>query len=202
MLERDENPGRIAVWRSMAEHFLDTETRHEIPVTALRCLEAELTIEEARNVWRYEVSPVVAINLWNVAGEWAGWDEKRLILAIRKSRTACFNRPGPIPYLLYRFAVHFNHGVWVAIERCMHVLLQEPARKQRGRLANDLETLAQHWFDVASGDPSEVDDATRLRLAALYPEPFYGIVKPATFSSERAASEERVRAAFDRMRRS
>ena len=192
-MDNNEDPGRIEVWKSMAEHFLDTETRHEIPQTALRCLEAELTITEARNVWCYEVSSVVAINLWNVAGEWAGWDEKWLISAIRRARKSRCNRPGPIQWLLYRFAVHFNHGVWLAIERCMQVLLEAPSRAERDRLTDDLEVLARHWFDFAVGDPSAIDDPTRARLERLYPEPFFSIVKPATFFRERRLGDLLVR---------
>lgn len=51
-----EDPQRVDVWVAMADHFLDTETRHELPRTALACLEAGLSAAEARDVWYYEVS--------------------------------------------------------------------------------------------------------------------------------------------------
>src|SRR5262245_40531383 len=101
MLEITEDPRRVAVWTAMADHFLDTETRHSVPFTALRCLEAGLTSEEACDVWRYEVTPVVGMNLWSVAGVWDGWDEAWLIEQIRRARAS--NRLGPVRWLRYRF---------------------------------------------------------------------------------------------------
>jgi hypothetical protein len=47
------DPKRIEVWVAMADHFLDTETRHDIPLTAMRCIDAGMTFSEARRVWRY-----------------------------------------------------------------------------------------------------------------------------------------------------
>jgi hypothetical protein len=68
MLDANEDTARIEVWLDMANHFLDTETRQAIPLTALCCLKAGLSVAAAREVWCFEVSPVVSCNLWNVAG--------------------------------------------------------------------------------------------------------------------------------------
>ena len=48
-----------AIWLDLAEHFLDTETRHLIPASAGLCVRAGLSIEAAGNIWRYEVTPAV-----------------------------------------------------------------------------------------------------------------------------------------------
>ena len=76
MIETSEKPSRIDVWVAMADHFLDTETRHDIPFAALRCVEAGLSSVEARSVWQHEVEPAVRFNVWDVAGEWACWDKE------------------------------------------------------------------------------------------------------------------------------
>ncbi len=57
----------------MSEHFLDTETRHQLPATALICVEAGLLDEEIERTWRYDVAPVLGPNLKSSAGEWRGW---------------------------------------------------------------------------------------------------------------------------------
>lgn len=110
---------RVAVWTSMAEHFLDTDTQDEIPHTALLCVRSGLSIEQAREIWQHEVAPALYLNLWNVAGEWAGWDEGWLVERILKSRRWL---RGPLGYLLYRFQVQGQHSVWLEIERNMTAL--------------------------------------------------------------------------------
>ena len=115
---------RIAVWMSMADHFLDIDTNDEIPATARLCLEAGLSIDAAREIWRYEVTPAVYLNIWSVAGEWACWDRDLLVQRILEARARV---RGPLGYLLYRFRVHFNHGVWLEIESCMRSQLEQRA---------------------------------------------------------------------------
>src|SRR5215831_10625735 len=64
MLEDSVAPALIRAWEAMANQFAGTETRHDIPLTALRCLEAGLSVAEARDVWCFEVSPVIVITPW------------------------------------------------------------------------------------------------------------------------------------------
>src|SRR5262245_46471468 len=104
----------IEVWISLADQFLDGEARHEIPLNAWHCLRAGLSLEQARNVWCYEVTPAVYPNIWDVAGEWGCWDREWLIARIRRVRV----QPGRLAYLRYRCQVHLVHRVWLAIERC------------------------------------------------------------------------------------
>src|SRR5688500_807381 len=118
MREIAEDARRIEAWVAMAEHFLDTETRQEIPMTAPRCVQAGLSTEQARLVWQYEVSPAVAFNVWDIAGEWAGWDRDWLVDRIIRLRRRRLGRPGPLSWLRYRLRVHFLHDVWLSIGRC------------------------------------------------------------------------------------
>jgi hypothetical protein len=71
-------------WVSLAEHFLDTETRHELPSTALACVEAGFDVGAMKDALYGRVAPEVGSNLLSVAGEWAGWDDAALIEAIRR----------------------------------------------------------------------------------------------------------------------
>jgi len=49
---------RRAVWIAFADHFLDTETRQELPWAALAAVEAGHSVEQARGIWSVEVRPV------------------------------------------------------------------------------------------------------------------------------------------------
>jgi hypothetical protein len=184
----------VAVWKSMAEHFLDTENREGIPQTALLCVHAGLTIEEAHAVWLREVSPVVGANLLSVAGEWAGWDEEWLVTEVRARalRRRAQRRGKPLSKLLSRFRLDLNRGVWRSIERCMRLLEAAPP-EGRDPLAQDLSLLAYHYFYFDSGVPSTIkaDDARIERLRSLCATVFDAL-EPATLGDERAAARERV----------
>jgi GNAT superfamily N-acetyltransferase len=148
----------VDVWMAMAEHFLDTETRHELPHTAFCCLRAGYTLEEARAIWTLEVWPALGFNLRYVAGEWAGWDRDWLIERIGKPRT-----PGLLSRLLSRVG-GASSGDWVASERCMLALLETPP-EQRGQRLALLEQTALHCLAPATvGDEADLG-AARLRRA-------------------------------------
>ena len=95
MNETCTDPATIAIWVSMADHFLDTESRPDLPLTALSCVEAGLSAAEARAVWEHDVAPAVGLNLLSFAGEWAGWDHDWLVARIEQVRARWWNRPGP-----------------------------------------------------------------------------------------------------------
>src|SRR5262249_45076671 len=187
-----EDPRRIAVWVAMAEQFLDTESRQDIPLTAMRCVEAGLSVAETRHVWRYEVSPAVWWNVWSVAGEWDFWDSEWLGARIRDGRSNWSNRVDPLRWLFYRARVHFMHGNGVAIERCVAALLAATP-DERESMSRDMAALARHYFDFC---PDNLAEQAREQLHALYPEPFRYIMAPATLSCERASTDRRVRAAL------
>ncbi len=167
MFESANHSSRIEVWVDMANHFLDTETRHDIPLTALRCLDAGWTVAEARDVWRYEVSPAVAFNVWDIAGEWAAWDREWLVHRIERLRAGWDSRPGTARWLRYRIRVHFLHAVWRATERCME-LLSGFAPDERRRAAQHLASLARHYFDFCPPDYGALGKRELERVSALY----------------------------------
>lgn len=68
------------LWVALSDHFLDTETRHWLPRTARVALRSGLPWEA---VLHEQVAPVVAPNLLDVAGDWAGFPEDWLFAQIR-----------------------------------------------------------------------------------------------------------------------
>jgi predicted metal-dependent HD superfamily phosphohydrolase len=122
-----DNSERIATWESMADHFLDSDMRGEVPRTALTCLRAGLSVEEARDIWRHDVTPALCFNLYLVAGEWGAWDRDWLLQRIAQKRR---RGRGWLARLLYRCEVGGNHAVWLQIEGCMRLLspMSEPER--------------------------------------------------------------------------
>jgi hypothetical protein len=185
------------VWIAFAEHFLDNETRHDLPLAALAAVEAGLTVQEARDIWRREVVPVVGSNLLCITGEWAFWDEEWLVEQIQQVRRqtgvlAWLERHGPDP----------NRRCWRVIAACMQELLSvEPDR--RVALARDLHALACPYFEMRNFVPHPLDLARRDELRRVFREVFAPIFAEVVYAkagasraAARRASEARVEAAL------
>lgn len=181
---------RDHVWLTMANQFLDSEERPEIPKVALTLLEAGLTVDEARRVWMYEVSPALALNLWSVAGEWGAWDPEFVRARVRAVRGDPSRHHG-LRWLGYWVAMFPFHGIWRTIEDCMGVLEQTPTCERAGR-AHDLGVLAAHFFDFL---PRPIPEEERERLRSTYELWFHRAMGRAIFSGEAHAGQARVRAA-------
>jgi hypothetical protein len=189
--ELQEDVRLVAVWEAMAEHFLDTETRQDIPYTARVAGEAGLSVDEAFAVWSYDVSPAVAMNVLCVAGEWAGWDRASLIRRIREKRVPEHRRKP-------RAAHRRKPGQWLSIERCMEVLVAAGTDDAgQSQMVRDLRLLANHYFDFVPQDLTELDGPTRRRLWSLFPDPFLHIFRPALLWGEFRPAEARIRKAID-----
>jgi hypothetical protein len=168
--------GRRKVWVAFAEHFLDTETRHELPMAALAAIEAGFSVEEAFEIWAYEVAAVVGVNLWSVAGEWAGWDDAWLVARISEVARRR-GRPHLGSMLAYRVTVHFGHASWIAIERLMRALLDAP-QADRQRLAKDLSALGRSYFDFMPPKRDEKGPERKQQLQRLFAEVFLPAMLP------------------------
>src|SRR5688572_1685453 len=165
-------PSRQAIWESMAEHFLDTETRVEIPRTAALCVDAGLDASAAFDVWAFEVTPALWSNLWDIAGEWAGWDSAWLHARIERRRTSA----SPWARLVYRARMYLAHETWEAIARCIDLFQGSPPEERAGLLVA-FQWLAAHYFDFGPfGRRAPPPDPTRLR--ALYEARFLPIFAP------------------------
>ena len=187
-----EDTRKIAVWVAMANHFLDTETRQDIPRTALCCVEAGLSPSEVSAVWRYEVTPAVGFNLHCVAGEWAGWDRDWLLDRILSAgRNATWLAPRS-----WFARLQPNDGLCEAIARCVALLSALPSAVAREQLVADLTLLTSHYFDFCPAPLAALDSDGWSRLRALFEGPFRPLLESVLVSGEASVAQARVLAAL------
>lgn len=78
---------RYPVWAALAELYLDTELQDEdLRRIAAAVAASGFSWDEMKQINYNEVAPALWFNTYDVAGEWAGWDDKWLIERI----TACY----------------------------------------------------------------------------------------------------------------
>jgi hypothetical protein len=171
----------------MADHFLDTETRQDLAMTALRCIEAGLSVEAAREAWKCDVVPAVGCNAFSVAGEWVGWDHTWLVGRIERVRRG----PRWTRWVRLVCGIDVMRGARVAVERCIQLLEATPPA-QRAQLASDLSFLSRHAFEFAPQPLGSVDPAAQSRIRALYPDPFERLIGPALVRGEAPAMKARL----------
>jgi hypothetical protein len=178
------------VWEAFADQFLDTETRTDIPRIALTCLEAGLDREGAFNAWAYDVTPALWPNLWNVAGEWCGWDHGWLLKRIASTRV----RPSRWAHFVYRRRIHMAHANWVAIAECIGLLRETPI-SERAEVVADLTWLAAQFFDFGASRPISSSVGA---LRELYEGAFARIFVPLVVGSAESlrSSTQRVECAL------
>lgn len=71
------------VWSALSDLFLDTETRWFLPRTAWAGARSGLSWQQLDQVYQNQVAPVVAPNLLDIAGDWAGFPDEWLFSQIR-----------------------------------------------------------------------------------------------------------------------
>ncbi len=70
---------REPVWLALSEFWLDTKLdKYDHKRIAEVLAESPYSMNELKDIERYEVAPVLWSNLIDVAGEWAGWDPDQL----------------------------------------------------------------------------------------------------------------------------
>ncbi len=182
-----------AAWLALGEHFLDTETRHLLPLTALACVDAGLDPDAVRETWWNELFPVLGSNLLDVAGEWAGWDEAWLLASVEKAREAR-RASGPVRRSL-RKGLHPRHSAETleSLVRCVEHLGRVP-RVDREPHAQVLSLLARHVFDFIPRASSEWEPRMVQRARTLAPATVLTLLGPALLPDERAVAEPRLAA--------
>jgi hypothetical protein len=183
---------REDVWKAMAAHFLDTETRQRLPYTAWVCVEAGLNPEAAYAIWCREIIPVVGGNLLSVAGEWAGWDDAWLISEARRRQGRRWVWPSPA---VRRMAA----SDWNTVAACMERLAREEDASARLHQQEALSALANHLVDFLPAPLGEQPEAVRDAIRGLGFDDAWALLSPCLLEKEREAARERLARAFTQL---
>jgi hypothetical protein len=105
-LERAEIERRQPVWAALSELWLDTELSEEdLGRISGVMRRSGYGLDELREIYLFEVAPVVSPNLLCLAGEWAGFDEGWLFAeATKRARKRS---------LVLRVLVWLGIGRWI-----------------------------------------------------------------------------------------
>jgi hypothetical protein len=77
---------RKKIWMALSKFYLDTELQEsDFSHIAYKIIESPYSLEEVKQINKYEIFPILQANLLNVAGEWAGFDEEWLVNSILES---------------------------------------------------------------------------------------------------------------------
>ncbi|MGH9901020.1 MAG: DUF7079 family protein, partial [Pyrinomonadaceae bacterium] len=75
MLSGEEIERRRPVWLAVSDLWLDTELDEaDLRRIAGVLADSGYAVEELTRIYLYEVAPVVYLNMFSVAGAWAGFD--------------------------------------------------------------------------------------------------------------------------------
>ncbi len=93
VLDESEIERRKLVWAALSELWLDTELADDdLRRIAGAMRDSGYGLGELREIYLFEVAPVVFANLFTVAGEWAGFDQDWLFAEAAR-RAGKRNRP-------------------------------------------------------------------------------------------------------------
>ena len=123
MLDEQQIQARMPLWEALSDLWLDTEqTDLDLEWIAGVMADSGLTIEELWRVYSYEVAPVVYMNVYNCAGQWAGfypdWLRTEIVRNLRdRPRRTRFWTLFPITRCLMLSQTHDDWKKLVAIVR-------------------------------------------------------------------------------------
>jgi hypothetical protein len=85
MLTEIELERRKPVWIALADLWRDTELQEcDLRYIAKIMKQSGYTLNQLRDIYLYEIAPVVYRNLLSPAGEWAGFDQNWLVSTIEQ----------------------------------------------------------------------------------------------------------------------
>ncbi|WP_419870732.1 DUF7079 family protein [Chryseobacterium sp. CT-SW4] len=117
---------RKSVWIALSEFYLDTELQDcNFNYIAMVFSESSFSLEEIKNINKYEVFPVLQDNLLDNAGEWTGFEEEWLITTITSKltkRTHLDNLLIDFNYSKYKWMCA---DYWLAVENIYHKIRNE-----------------------------------------------------------------------------
>lgn len=174
-------------WLGLADHFLDTETRHDLVHSAFRCVEAGYDVERTKAAYFGRVAPLLYSNLLSVAGEWAGWDEAVLLERMR----ARVDRPGFLSEAALRVCVP---GVDATIEAVARFVAFVSGLPEASR--NDYEAalgfLGEIYFDFGTSDPETLSPNALALVDGDARAAFTEAIAPALIGRDRRDGEMRL----------
>ena len=198
------------MWNALSDAFLDTETRWYFPRIAGRLVESGYSRAELDRIWRYEVVPECAWNVFQVAGEWVSLDLDEEALIRRASKP-----PGRWTRWRIRAlqaAVPFLEEQWRSLLTLRQCLLSYPEDERpeaievwsqfaRAYLEEELEQIT--FLDSALSRLQEVG-GSRTRCETTFERDFRPIYRRLLIGRERGEEESRaenvqelIRRAFD-----
>lgn len=71
--DQDETDRR-PIWDALGVLWLDTDANLFLPESAQRCARSKYSLDELEEIFWNEVRPALWFNMFDIVGEWAGWD--------------------------------------------------------------------------------------------------------------------------------
>ncbi len=98
MLPPDEDlKDRQPIWDYLQYFWMDTDPEVLFPPIVDVCAASKYSLEELEQIFWNEIEPAVGFNLWDIAGEWAGFEIDWLSARILEKNR--FGRPLPFRHL-------------------------------------------------------------------------------------------------------
>ena len=98
---------RKPIWIALSEFYLDTELQEsDFREIAFKIIESPYTFDEVKKINKYEVFPVLQVNLLSFAGEWAGFDEDWLvgeIITLREKKSLVRQLITVVTYQMFKW---------------------------------------------------------------------------------------------------
>ncbi|PIB35422.1 hypothetical protein BFP72_08445 [Reichenbachiella sp. 5M10] len=118
-----EQAQRREMWVVLSQLYLDTQLGEaELKYIAGKIKDSPYSLKEVRSIDRLEVFPVLQKNLYSIAGEWTGFDEKWLVDEIMNARTERTLWSNVVNAVSYWMSGKGREQYWPTIEQWYHVL--------------------------------------------------------------------------------
>ena len=116
---------RVRVWSALSELYLDTEVGDLVPGIAGTLAASPWSERELWEILADEVGPAVSLNMFSMAGEWAGFDETWLTREILLRRRGLLRRTPGVREVLRFLNTFMILKDWRAVRRRVHELRAE-----------------------------------------------------------------------------
>jgi hypothetical protein len=186
---------RRQLWSAMADLYLDTEVRWDLPWLARRMSESSFSRLELERIFKFEVTPVVHTNLLDIAGEWSGFSDEWLFPAIEAQLARARTMTDAALERRYAKQKH-AHAEWLAVLG-FYDQLQRLPREDWATRTQIWRALARFYFEDGvdlSRDATwaELLCANPTRAWVIFEQEFEPIMRSRLYPSD--PTPERARA--------